>query len=166
MINIDKTLNTLSQIDPYLVLSDLNIPREEADKILDGDFSYLVKSPLPVMDFDVIMSVHGKHFNKDFIRMFLTKTKEKEQLSEEEIKLFDDILSNWFEMIFKKGSRLIWKIEESGLEDCTQCILLKDGEDYYILTFLINEKVYLLHYAGQIGPDLEKSDFSLLNLNE
>lgn len=154
-----QALSALSQIDPNKILSELDIPLNEVDNILSGDLSYMVKSPLPVIDYDTIMSFHGKQFDSQFIKMFLDNAKNKKP---KESDLFDDVLTDWFNMLFDKGSNFVWDVEEEGLNN-VKSLMFRDGDDYYIATHLCDEDMYLLHYAGQIREELYKSNYSMLS---
>ena len=148
-INTKELMGRLQQIDGVEMFTKLGLSKEEAEKVLQGDYSDLVKRGPEnyIVDFETITKFHKNKFNPNLVKFFFSKVKQNEPYTEEEIKSYRGAFEDWFKLIFYVAKNFIITLDK---EEQDETIVIKLGQDYY--TMSIMNKVNLIVYLGKSNP--------------
>jgi hypothetical protein len=128
--------------DPMKILQSLDIPEDNANQILHGDMSSLLKKKPDILDFNLIYNRFKQSLNVNLLKYFYKVAKNKATFTEDEMNAYYEAYKFWFDIVFKIGAKMIFKTPERN--DKNLYITL-DGEFYQMV---IDEDIYLIIHLG------------------
>jgi hypothetical protein len=111
-IQFDKSmLSRLQNINPYEILGQLGLNKQETDEVLKGNFAPVTK-PF-IIDYPTFRANYEKYYNHNLVKYLFTCAFENRDLTIEEEETWKEGIEAFFKAAFYAGTDGIFLIEKN-----------------------------------------------------